>query len=238
MIKTIALLILAVIASITGYTQETTTTTYTQRTTTTYPAETTSVYTVPAPVNDWQTRFYIGLKGGVNYSNVYDSEGENFEADSKFGFVGGVFMAIPLGRYVGLQPEVLFSQRGFHGTGTLLGSNYKVTRTSNYIDIPLMLALKAGRGITFMAGPQFSYLLKQTDEFKTATQNVLQEEEFKTDNIRKNMMCFLGGIDLNFNHVVIGTRVGWDIRDNKGDGSSETPRYKNAWLQATLGIRF
>jgi hypothetical protein len=235
--KIIALLILATVAyTTTGYSQENTVTAYT---TTRSPNDTTLVYTESfTPANDWQKRFYIGLKGGTNYSNVYDSKGENFKADSKFGFVGGVFISVPIGRYFGIQPEVLFSQRGFHGTGTLLGTSYKVTRTSNYIDVPLLLAVKAGRGITILAGPQFSYLIKQTDEFTTATQNVLQEEEFKADNIRKNMMCFLGGFDFNFNHVVIGTRAGWDVRNNKGDGSSETPRYKNAWVQATLGIRF
>jgi hypothetical protein len=238
--KTIALLILGVVAlTTTGYAQETTTTTYTQRTTTN-AGDTLAVYTTPAPVvvKDWQTRFYFGLKAGANYSNVYDSEGENFKADSKFGFVGGLFIAIPLGRFLGLQPEVLFSQRGFHGTGTLLGNNYKVTRTSNFIDVPLLLAIKAGRGLTFVAGPQFSYLIKQKDEFTTGTENIEQEQVFKADNIRKNTMCFLGGVDFNFNNVVLGTRVGWDVRDNKGDGTSETPRYKNAWVQATLGIRF
>ncbi len=240
--KLTAFFIIGVVACATTlYAQETTDTTYTTLTrqvVTVYPDDTVTVYTRPVQENDWLTRFYVGLKGGANYSNVYDAQGENFKADSKFGMVGGIFIAIPLGKVLGLQPEVLFSQRGFHATGTLLGSPYNVTRTLNYIDVPLLLAIKAGKGVSFMAGPQFSYLIKRTDKFTTATANVLQEEEFRADDIRKNMMCFLGGIDFNFNNVVLGTRVGWDVKDNKGDGVSQTPRYKNAWVQATLGIRF
>lgn len=242
--RMIALIILAVVAVTTiGYTQDTIPrpTVYIQDTIpkpVVYVTEAEPVYVVPVAVRDWNTRVFVGLKGGLNYSNVYDSHGEDFEADSKFGFAVGAFLAIPLGRHLGLQPEVLFSQRGFHGRGTLLDNSYKLTRTSNYIDVPLLLAIKAGRGLTILAGPQFSYLLKQKDEFNNSTQDVSLDDEFDAENIRKNTLCFTGGLDFNIDHFVIGTRVGWDIRDNKGDGSSSTPRYKNAWLQATVGLRF
>ena len=62
---------------------------------------------------DNRSEISVGIKGGVNLSNVYDSEGEDFVADSKVGFVLGGFGSIPLGRYFGLQPEVLFSQKKY-----------------------------------------------------------------------------------------------------------------------------
>jgi hypothetical protein len=40
------------------------------------------------------------------------------------------------------------------------------------------------------------------------------------------------------NSAVIGARVGWDLMQNNGDGSSSTIRYKNVWYQATIGFRF
>jgi hypothetical protein len=188
-------------------------------------------------VEDTRTKLSVGVKAGINSSNVYDSQGEEFEADSKVGFVGGVFVAIPIGKFLGLQPEVLFSQRGFRGRGVLLGSNYDLTRTTNYLDIPLLVALKPASQITILGGPQFSYLMKQRDVFKNSTASVDQEQEFKNDNIRKNTLSLLGGIDVNLQPVVLSGRVGWDIQNNNGDGSSSTPRYKNVWLQATLGFR-
>jgi len=61
---------------------------------------------------DDRGKLAFGLKAGVNRSNVYDASGQNFIANPKMGFAGGVFLGIPIGKYFGVQPEVLFSQKG------------------------------------------------------------------------------------------------------------------------------
>lgn len=180
----------------------------------------------------------FGLKAGSNFSNVYDSRSDDFDAEGKLGFAGGVQLSIPINKFIGLQPEVLFSQKGFKGSGVFLGTDYSFKRTTSYIDIPLQIALKPSEFITILAGPQYSYLLKQKDEFNSSFFSDSQEEEFDNDNIRKNIFGFVGGLDINIMHVVLGARVGWDIMDNHGDGSSSSPRYKNVWFQATLGYNF
>ena len=68
--------------------------------------------------------------------------------------------------------------------------------------------------------------------------NTEQEDEFDNENIRKNTLGASLGLDININHFVIGARAAWDLQDNKGDGTSSTPRYKNTWLQATVGFKF
>ena len=187
---------------------------------------------------DYREKPQFGFKIGANISNVYDTKGEAFQADGKFGFVIGAFGEIPLGKYVGIHPEILFSQKGFKATGIILGSTYNFTRTSNFIDIPLLVTLKPSEFLTIMAGPQYSYLIKQTDVFANATTSIAQEQEFVNENIRKNLFCFTGGFDINIQHIVIGLRAGWDITNNNGDGTSTTPRYKNVWYQGTIGFRF
>lgn len=187
--------------------------------------------------DDSRKKFQFGLKIGSNFSNIYDSNGENFEAKGKFGLAGGVFMAIPIGKFLGVQPEVLFSQKGYKQTGTFLGSTYDLTRTTDYIDIPLLLSIKPVNFLTIQLGPQFSFLTKQKDVFKNALATVEQQDEFKNTNIRKNILCAVGGIDINIKRIVIGARAGWDIQNNNGDGTSTNPRYKNAWVQTTLGFR-
>jgi hypothetical protein len=188
--------------------------------------------------NDLRSQITFGIKAGTNYSNVYDSQNQDFNADSKFGFVGGVFVGIPLGQFLGIQPELLYSQKGFKATGSLLGSPYSLTRTTNYLDVPLLIALKPIGLITILAGPQYSYLLSQKNVYDNSIMTVQQEQTFKNENIRKNIFGFLGGIDINISNLVIGARVGWDITNNNGDGTSTTPRYKNVYYQATLGYRF
>ncbi len=187
---------------------------------------------------DYRSKFMFGLKAGANYSNVYDSQGEEFQADAKFGGVGGVFVAIPIGKYLGVQPEILYSQKGFKATGRLLGNTYEFTRTTSYVDIPLMFAFKPSEFITILAGPQYSYLVKQKDVFANGSTSIEQETEFVNENARKNILCFIGGADITMKHIVLGARVGWDLQTNIGDGTSITPRYKNVWYQATIGYRF
>jgi Outer membrane protein beta-barrel domain len=182
-------------------------------------------------------QFAFGLKGGTNYSNEYDSKGGTFTSEAKFGGAAGVFLAIPLGSIIGFQPEILFSQKGFKATGSVLGSPYSLTRTTNFIDVPLMLAIKPVESFTVVLGPQYSYLMKQKDVFSTAALTTEQNKEFNNDNVRKNILGFVGGVDINLKNVVIGARVGRDFQNNNGDGTSTTPRYKNAWVQATLGVR-
>lgn len=180
----------------------------------------------------------FGLKAGINYSNVYDEEGEDFVANAKLGMAAGAFLAIPIGKYLGIQPEVLISQRGFQATGMILGNTYNFTRTTTYLDVPLLFAFKPSEFISILAGPQYSYLLRQSDVFKNASSSIAQETEFQNDNIRKNILCFTGGIDINLKHIVLGARAGWDIQKNNGNGTSITPRYKNVWYQGTVGYRF
>jgi hypothetical protein len=180
----------------------------------------------------------FGLKAGLNHSNVYDSRTEDFRADAKIGFVGGVFVGIPIGKYLGVQPEVLISQKGFKGEGSFLGSNYSFTRTTTYVDVPIQLAIKPSEFITLVAGPQFSYLIKQKDDFNSPFINTSHEESFNNENIRKNIFGFVAGLDVNIKYIVVGARVGWDISTNHGDGTSTTPRYKNTWLQGTIGFAF
>ncbi len=83
-----------------------------------------------------RTKIQVGLKAGANYSNIYDTKGESFDAEARFGAAGGVFLGIPIGRFLGIQPEVMYSQKGYKQTGSVLGSNYDLTRTMHFIDVP------------------------------------------------------------------------------------------------------
>jgi hypothetical protein len=186
---------------------------------------------------DPRSQLMFGAKAGANISNVYDASGENFIADPKMGFAGGAFLSIPIGKYLGFQPELLYSQKGYKSTGTLLGSTYSDTRTTSFLDIPLQLQFKPIRFITFLGGVQYSYLLHQKDVYAFGANNAAQDQAFKNDNARKNIFGAVLGVDLNINHFVISGKACWDLQNNNGDGSSYTPRYRNVWYQLTVGFR-
>ena len=196
-----------------------------------------AVFACVFQVSTAQSGFVFGVKGGANYSNQYDSKTDNFTSTPKFGLAVGAFLGIPIGQYLGIQPEIHFSQKGFKAEGKVLGSPYGLTRTTNYIDVPLLLTIKPIQYVSIVVGPQYSYLIKQKDVFSNNVFTTEQTKEFDNENLRKNVLGFVGGLDINVKNVVIGLRAGWDVQNNNGDGTTTTPRYKNAWTQATVGFR-
>ncbi|CAN5145150.1 hypothetical protein BH09BAC5_BH09BAC5_28300 [soil metagenome] len=186
---------------------------------------------------DPRTTFAFGIKAGANYSNVWDEKGQDFKADAKLGFAGGIFFGIPIGKYLGFQPEALISQKGMQASGTLGGFPYSFTRTTTYLDIPLQLQVKPVEVLTILVGPQYSYLMHEKNVYTFGSNSTVQEQEFNNDNIRKNILGFVAGADINIQHVVVSGRFGWDMQTNSGDGTSTTPRYKNKWIQFTVGFK-
>lgn len=191
----------------------------------------------PIQVMDQREYFEFGIKAGVNISNVWDADEEDFHAETKAGIASGLFFSVPLGKYLGMQPEIVISQKGFQGTGTLLGAPYSLNRTTSYLDIPLLLQFKPAKFVTFVAGPSFSFLLQQKDVFTFETTNAAQEAQFHNDNIRKNLLGSIIGVDFFVSNFVISARAGWDFQSNLVDGTYLTPRYKNQWLQFTVGFK-
>lgn len=186
---------------------------------------------------DTRNDFKLGIKAGVNISNVYDEHNNDFVADSKVGFVGGGFFALPFGTYLGFQPEVLYSQKGFKATSSSILGDFDYTHTSSYLDIPLQLQIKPIPMLTILVGPQFSYLLKTKNNFN-GNVTTTQEEDINSRNYRKNIYGFVVGADVHLNSFIITGRAGWDINQSDIDGDTTKPRYKNQVLQFMLGYAF
>jgi hypothetical protein len=107
-----------------------------------------------------QAQVYLMPKGGITSSNV------NFDQDlanqkSNMGFVAGLGLSFPItsDNFVAIQPEFLYTQKGFKGD--YLGvTNRRVNY--NYLEVPLLLKVNFGEEAfkAFVnAGPSFGYAL-------------------------------------------------------------------------------
>ncbi len=195
------------------------------------------VHAQKSTMDDPRTKFTFGVKAGLNLSNVWASEGQSFDSKPNAGFAGGAFVGIPLGLNLGLQPEILVSQKGFRASGMLFGSEYSFDRTTTFIDVPLQVQLKPASFLTIVGGPQFSYLVHQKSVYTYGSSSAIQEEAFAADNIRRNILGFVAGVDVNISQLVVSGRMSWDFMNNHGDGTSETPQYKNRLIQLTVGYK-
>jgi len=183
-----------------------------------------------------QQKIRFGPKLGITFSNVQNSLEDNFESAGKLGFVGGGFITIPLGSVISVQPEVLFTQKGFYGINTVMGNSYEFKRTSNFLDIPVFAVWNLSPRIKLLAGPQFSFLLKQTDVVTYPINSTSVENELATDNMRKSIVGGTAGLDFCFQKFVVGVRGSLDFQENRTENSISTPRYKNSWFQVTVGV--
>lgn len=185
---------------------------------------------------DTRENFKFGVKAGINLSNVYDEEDQDFVADGKVGFAGGVFVSIPLGKFVGIQPELLYSEKGFKSEGSILGADYEFKRKTSHLDIPVHVQIKPVENLSILVGPQFSYLLNTETEFNGFTGG--SEEEINGDNYKKGVFGLSAGVDFNVDNFVISGRAAWDLSKTDKDGDETTLRYKNQVIQFTVGYTF
>lgn len=192
---------------------------------------------VHAQIDDKRELLSFGLKAGLNMSNVWDSKGQDFVADPKYGLAGGAFVSLPMGKYIGVQPELMISQKGFKGSGSLLGIGYSYTRTTTFLDVPLLVQFKPIEYFTILAGPQFSYLFNEKNVYTFGSNSTEQEQAFNNEDPRNNILGFVIGADLNIDMLVISARAAWDFQTNNKNSVSTTPRYKNQLLQLTVGFR-
>jgi len=102
-----------------------------------------------------QVRF--GIKGGLNLANVSSTPASS-DIKSLLAFHGGIVLDAPISESISIQPNLLFSQKGF--STTLLGSDVKAT--TNYIELPINFLYHASDAFSIGAGPYLGYLLSGT----------------------------------------------------------------------------
>jgi hypothetical protein len=76
----------------------------------------------------------IGAKGGLNIANI-DTDEPDFDSSTRTGIVAGAFVSFGLTDMFYLQPEVLFSQKGFSQEE----SGADLTAELDYFQIPVLL---------------------------------------------------------------------------------------------------
>ncbi|WP_210461929.1 MULTISPECIES: porin family protein [Rufibacter] len=119
-----------------------------------------------------QAQATFGIKGGLNYSNLSGDLQNEERFNNKIGFNAGVYFNAPVvGDFFSIQPEVLYSNKGYKYDDkvetNLLGTEYRYEGTANfnYIDVPVLARVKAS-SFFFEAGPQVSYLVSVNDKTK------------------------------------------------------------------------
>jgi outer membrane protein W len=105
-------------------------------------------------------RTTFGVKAGLHVSNASGTpEGWNESIKWKTGLTGGLFLNYALSERFSLQPELLFTQKGFGST--LIEDIVDLTVSLDYFELPVLAKYKFSPEKKFrpaiFAGPSFAY---------------------------------------------------------------------------------
>jgi hypothetical protein len=198
-----------------------------------------STLTYPEYSPDIRNILTEGIVAGFNSSDVTVINGQNFTRNPLLGPAFGGFLSIPITTLLGVQPELLYSEKGYYGKG-ITGDGqdyYSFIDRMNYLDVPVTLQVKPSPYLYLLAGPEYSYLLSSNYSFLQDLTYANTQKEFENDNIRHNILGLIFGVDINYARIAFGIRAAWDITANSGNEASSLPRYRNTWEQFTIGYR-
>jgi hypothetical protein len=171
--------------------------------------------------------FGFGIKAGANFSNP-KVEVNNTELDTKtkVGLNAGVFMNIPMGSSLSVQPEVVYSSLG-----------YKVNDDKvdlNYLTVPVLIKYNfAGSGFGIYAGPQIGFLASA--KYKPSNgSNTDIHDNFKGTDVS---LVFGPEFMIPNTPVVLSGRYQVGLK-NVAEPAAGNPDIKNNGATVTLGFRF
>src|SRR4051812_12664068 len=97
--------------------------------------------TLMAQSSDPNPTARVGIKGGLNVSNLYiDDVNDN---NARFGFNAGFYGQILSSEAFAIQPELLFSTKGSQADyGGIINSTVRFNL--NYLDLPVLAVFKLG----------------------------------------------------------------------------------------------
>ena len=204
-----------------------------------------------ASAQEYDPFFRLGLKAGVNLSNIrannlsLGSGNSGFDFKDKdnrsTGFVGGVFMRF--GREFYVQPEILLSQKGgkfdVYKTGVTNDEGELDVRFSN-LDIPVLLGYRFAKIFRINVGPVASFRLsdsgKISDSFNQYTEG---DTEATFDN--NVAIGYQAGVGVDFGRLSLDVRYEGNVNDVvniKYDNVDTAAKFgkKSNLFQATLGF--
>jgi len=146
----------------------------------------------------------IGVKFGLNFANVNNMN--SYSGSNRLGFNTGLITRIKISKQFKLQPELLYSAKGFRYTPYSYGGSGGGTGSIrlNYLSLPILGSFSVGQGFSLLFGPEIDMLLHAN--------SVLNKTDF---NVSKQFNHFGVGFDLGVSYRVIGG-LGVEARYNYG----------------------
>ena len=172
----------------------------------------------------------FGVKGGVNFSNLYTDNAD--DENVLTGFNIGLYAKVPVTNSISIQPEIYYT-----GKGAEVAYSTPVNGTAkfklNYIEVPVMLVANVTKNFNVQVGPYAGYLISGKTTNESGTYNF--QDNINTDDFNKIDAGVAAGLGLDLETVSFGVRYNYGLtkvgKERSYSGTNYTfPDGKNSVL--------
>ncbi|WP_413998528.1 porin family protein [Flavobacterium sp. W1B] len=156
-----------------------------------------------------ENRAKFGVKGGINFSNLYTDNVD--DQNVLTGFNVGLFAKLPVTNSISIQPEIYYTEKG----SELTYNNTFVSGTAkfklNYIEVPVMLVANLTKNFNVQFGPYAAYLIdgKTTNESNGGTFNF--SDNINKDDFNKIDAGIAAGLGIDLETISFGVRYNYGL---------------------------
>lgn len=166
-------------------------------------------FTRVALAQDSDNSFRVGIKGGLNVTNLYVEEDDVDDENARYGFHLGLYTQLFESDIFAIQPELLYSTKGTRTTYDVIGFDGDVKFNLNYLDIPVLAVFKLGDAAEIHIGPYFGYLISASSDVDGDFDDY---EELDRDDYKAWDYGLSGGVGFNAGPVQIGARYNYGLQ--------------------------
>ncbi|WP_375437645.1 porin family protein [uncultured Hymenobacter sp.] len=180
----------------------------------------------------------FGIKGGLNFIDLHGSDTENYNSLSNLKtYHAGVYAQFGFNDKFSVQPEILFSRKGFDDRESNLGGTatnpVRETRL-DYIQVPVLLVYNFLDNVSIHVGPQASLLVRVKDQG--------EEKSINAAGFHSLDYGVVGGLEARVGPARVGARYDLGlakIYDNPSAfGRQALSNVKNGAFQVYVGVGF
>lgn len=186
----------------------------------------------------------VGIKGGVQLSNLYvDEVGDD---NAKIGFQGGLYFKNQITDFFALQPELLYSLKGseiqydnFSVPGIVTGGSGSYRFNLGYIELPVLAVVSFG-AFSVHAGPYVALLTNANIKNVDDDGDIEEIDKLDRDDFNTLDYGIAGGLGFDFEAGTIGLRYTYGLNEIGKDGvaGEVTENSKNSVISLYAGFHF
>lgn len=183
----------------------------------------------------------FGVKGGINFSNMYTKEVT--DENVLTGFHLGLYAKLPITTLFSIQPEILYSTKGAELTYNNAFATGTAKFTLNYIEVPILAVINITKNINIQAGPYIAFLVDGKVKNQSNVTAFDFEENLSKEDFNKLDAGLALGVGLDLETFSIGARYNYGLqkvgKERSFFGNNYTyPDGKNSVINLYVSIAF